>query len=65
MIAGKWPIQGVWGDLLSRVAGMWYLSATASPTAPPPLQTPRLPSLNVGLNFTLRPHNQTVQYIWT
>ena len=37
MIAGKWPIQGVWGDLLSRVAGMWYLSANAPPTPPPPI----------------------------
>ena len=54
MIAGKLPIQGVWKDLLSRVAGMWYLSATAPPNAPHPL-------LNEGLNFTLRPHTQTGQ----
>ena len=26
-VAGKETVQGVWGDLLSRVPAMWYLFA--------------------------------------
>ena len=60
MIAGKWPIQGVWGDLFTRVAGMWYLSATAPPTSPL-LQPPRPPFLKERAEFYPTTHTQTGQ----
>ena len=62
MIAGKWPIQGVWGDLLSRVAGIFVRNCSPPPPPPPPsLANPPAPLPQCRAEF----YPTTTQPNWT